>query len=32
VFITDTHGERLLQAFSGNPDMIQLINMQESLP
>lgn len=29
VFITDTHGDRLLQAFSDNPDAIQLISMQE---
>lgn len=30
VFITDTHEDRLRQAFSAQPDMLQLIPMQES--
>lgn len=30
VFITDTHPERLEQAFAGNPGLLQLITMQES--
>ncbi len=29
VFITDTHGERLQQAFAEHPDVLQLIAMQE---
>lgn len=29
VFITDTHGDRLLAAFADNPEVIQLISMQE---
>lgn len=30
VFITDTHGERLREAFAACPDAIQLISMQEA--
>lgn len=30
VFITDTHGERLQQAFAEHPEVLQLISMQEN--